>query len=241
MALLGATHPALDGTTTVVVGRQYRPSRASKRPFGVAMYNGGSMRQAKAAPPHDGTTARCPTISSQFSRLSDGGPRRGRSRRQSFSLRIVTTGEDLFYRLHVVPIHLPAAAIPGNPIATNAPSGRKSRPPPTARASIESPASRRPRPPIAVDRDCTHDSAFRRSPRILMAARQIWSTINACAPVCQPHTIQSALLTRNSQNPALRRAALRDATHHAATTVTNIAGHCTQSRRVTRNSPATRQ
>ena len=34
MALLGATHPALDGTTTVVVGQQYRPSRASKRRSG---------------------------------------------------------------------------------------------------------------------------------------------------------------------------------------------------------------
>jgi hypothetical protein len=30
-ALLGATHPALDGTTTVVLGRQYRPARMSKR------------------------------------------------------------------------------------------------------------------------------------------------------------------------------------------------------------------
>jgi hypothetical protein len=38
-----------------------------------------------------------------------------------------------------------------------------------------------------------------------MAARQTWSTIRACAPVCQPHAIHSALLTRNSQNPARRR------------------------------------
>jgi hypothetical protein len=84
-----------------------------------------------------------------------------------------------------------------------------------------------------------HDSVFRRSPRIFMAIRQTWSTIKAYALVCQPHTIQSALLTRNSQNPALRRAGVRDATHHAAPTVTNIAGHCSQSSRVTRDSPAT--
>ena len=38
-----------------------------------------------------------------------------------------------------------------------------------------------------------------------MAARQSWSAIKARAPGCQPHAIQSALLTRNSQNPARRR------------------------------------
>jgi hypothetical protein len=71
-----------------------------------------------------------------------------------------------------------------------------------------------------------------------MAARQNWSAIKARAPVCQPHAIQSALLTRNSQNPARRRPRLRDATHHAAATVTNMAGHCSQSRKVTRNPPS---
>src|ERR1700730_921882 len=34
MALLGATHPALDGITIVVVGHQYRPTRISKRHSG---------------------------------------------------------------------------------------------------------------------------------------------------------------------------------------------------------------
>jgi hypothetical protein len=34
MALLGATHPARDGTTTLVDSHQYRPARASKRRSG---------------------------------------------------------------------------------------------------------------------------------------------------------------------------------------------------------------
>jgi hypothetical protein len=70
MALLGATHPALDGPTTVVVGRQYRPARASKRTFGL-LCNRLCAVLGRATQPRDGATAgHWPIISSQFSRLS---------------------------------------------------------------------------------------------------------------------------------------------------------------------------
>ena len=47
--------------------------------------------------------------------------------------------------------------------------------------------------------------SFLNAPRMFSAASAICSAINACAPSCQPHTIHSALLARNTQNPAPRR------------------------------------
>lgn len=45
-----------------------------------------------------------------------------------------------------------------------------------------------------------------------------------------PHlATHSTLLARNTQKPALRRHALRDATSHEAASVTTIAGHCMKS------------
>ncbi len=72
MALLGATHPALDGTTTVVVGHQYRPSRASKRSFGLRCPTDQGVRLGRSGSPTRRHRWRPrANISCQFSWLSE--------------------------------------------------------------------------------------------------------------------------------------------------------------------------
>ena len=63
------------------------------------------------------------------------------------------------------------------------------------------------------------------APRIFMMAKPTCNAIKANALVCQPHGIQSALLSRKSQNPQVRLVGFVDATSHDANNVTAIAGH----------------
>lgn len=58
-----------------------------------------------------------------------------------------------------------------------------------------------------------------------MAAKPNCNAINAQAWACQPHTAHIALLTKKTQNPALRRPSFLDAISHDAKIVTAMAGH----------------
>lgn len=71
-------------------------------------------------------------------------------------------------------------------------------------------------------------SSVFKAPRMFMTAKHTCSVTSAGACSPQPHAIHSALLSRNSQKPALRRPSDVDATNHDAMTVTAIAGHWTK-------------
>ena len=62
-----------------------------------------------------------------------------------------------------------------------------------------------------------------------MPAKHIWRQISAYARSPTAHTIHKTLLSRKSQNPQFLLNFRSDATIHAATTVTAIAGHCRSS------------
>lgn len=63
------------------------------------------------------------------------------------------------------------------------------------------------------------------APLMFRKARQSCKKMRAYAPSCRPQAIHSTLLKMNNQNPQFRLNFLCDATIHAATTVTAIAGH----------------
>ena len=66
------------------------------------------------------------------------------------------------------------------------------------------------------------------APRMFIAARPTCNAMSAMAPSCQPQAIHIALLTRNTQNPMLRRFSFDDATSQEAVIVTAMAGHCSK-------------
>src|ERR1051326_1984204 len=70
-----------------------------------------------------------------------------------------------------------------------------------------------------------------------MNARQGGRTRGGEAWSCHPHTTQSTLLNRNSQNPQLRLNFLCEPTIHDATTVTTMAGHWSKSS-IAKNTPS---
>jgi len=63
------------------------------------------------------------------------------------------------------------------------------------------------------------------APLMFKKARQSCKKTSAYPPSCSPHTSHNILLKMNSQNPQFRLNFFCDATIHAATTVTTIAGH----------------
>ena len=68
---LGATHPALDGTTTVVVATSIDPPRAQKTHVWAATHNGVCIPLGKSGQPYERVAVgHWPMNSSQFRRLS---------------------------------------------------------------------------------------------------------------------------------------------------------------------------
>src|SRR6478736_7042704 len=72
--------------------------------------------------------------------------------------------------------------------------------------------------------------SFFAAPRTFITNSPTCNAMSAHACTCQAHAIHNTLLAMNHQKPCPRRFRLCDATSHAATSVTAMAGHCTASR-----------